>query len=180
MKICFIANVQSIHSKRWIEPLIAQGYEIYIVNYRRGAEKIKGAKEFIDLSTRFQIPKLRFLIWGLWTRRYLRIIKPDILHAHQIPAAGWIGTMAGFHPFVVSAWGSDLLVEPQKSTMRRKLFDTVFSKIDHLTVPSQLLFETAVNLDFPPACVHLIPWGVDTDAREGTASGPVALRRKAR
>ena len=45
-------------------------------------------------------------------RRVVREIAPDVLHAHYVVEHGFYGLVAGFHPYVVTAWGSDVLVEP--------------------------------------------------------------------
>ena len=41
-------------------------------------------------------------------RRQIRLFKPDFLHAHYACSFGLIGALAGFHPYVLSVWGSDV------------------------------------------------------------------------
>jgi glycosyltransferase involved in cell wall biosynthesis len=107
--------------------------------------------------------KFRFFQWGLWLKKYLAKIEPDILHAHQIPAAGWMGAVANYHPFVISGWGSDILVEPHKSLFRRLLVKFVLRRTDYLTVPSQIMHKEALKFGYPQQRLSLIPWGVETD-----------------
>ena len=178
MKICFIADVKSIHSRRWIKPLITNEHEIYVINYRRGASAIPGITEYIDLSSWYQPPKIRFLVWGVWVRGYLRNIQPQIVHAHQLLGAGWIGALAGYHPYVLSGWGSDLLVEPSKSAFRRFLLRSVLSRTDHLTVPSKIMLDAAKALGFPADQVHFIPWGVDPSVFKPIQANKSVLRKK--
>ena len=107
--------------------------------------------------------KIRFGWWGWWVRRYVHQLQPDILHAHQIPGEGWLGAMASYHPFIVTAWGSDVLLESGRSRFRRMLVQYVLKRCDMLTVPSQVMYDVAQNLVCTPEKLHLIPWGVETD-----------------
>jgi glycosyltransferase involved in cell wall biosynthesis len=162
MKLCIIADANSIHTVRWLDPYIAHGDEVYLISYRSTDRPYHGVRELIDLNKLSHTAKLRWLFWGLWIRRYVHQIRADVLHAHQIQAAGWLGYLADYHPFVVSSWGSDLLIEPNKSQFRRFLVLRVLSQCDRLTVPSSLMQEKAINLGVPEKKISLIPWGIDT------------------
>ncbi len=52
-------------------------------------------------------------------RRVLDEIQPDVFHAHYAVEHGFYGAFADYHPYVVSAWGSDLLVESHKPLGKR-------------------------------------------------------------
>jgi glycosyltransferase involved in cell wall biosynthesis len=178
MKICYITNLRSIHSTRWIEPLIEQGHEVYILNFLADSAHIKGAVEVVDLTDITNIPKFRFLIWGLWIRWYLGKIKPDILHAHQVQASGWIGAMSNYHPYIVTAWGSDLLVDPDLSKFRAALTKFVLKKVDHLTVPSKIMVKKAIDLGYPENKIHLIPWGLEKNIFSSFPDDRIETREK--
>ncbi|RME51259.1 MAG: glycosyltransferase family 1 protein [Caldilineae bacterium] len=178
MRLCYIANANSIHTVRWITPFLERGDEIYLLSPRRVERRWEGLKALVDLTQLTNTPKMRFVRWGGWIRRYLRDIQPDILHAHQIVNAGWLGTMAGYHPFVVSSWGSDLLAEPHKSAWRRFLLKMVLRRCDRLTVPSPLMHEAALALGVPPRRLRLIPWGIETDVFTPTPDDRRATRRQ--
>jgi L-malate glycosyltransferase len=162
MKICFLADGASIHTHRWVTPLIDRGYAVHVASYRPISHGVPGA-EFVDLTKLSNTRKFRFLSWAWWLRGYLADLNPDILHAHQIQAAGWLGAMSRFHPFIVSSWGSDLLIEPHKSVLRRTLVRSVLKTSDRLIVPSRLVAQAAYDLGYPTSKTHLIPWGVETD-----------------
>ena len=160
--ICFLADANSIHTHRWISPLVERGYGITLVSYTPVKRDLSFSYPVIDLPKMVNWPRLRFLVWGLWLRAYLRRLKPDILHAHQLQAAGWLGVLAGYHPFIVSSWGSDLLVEPQRSKFRRRLVKTVLDRSDRLVYTSPPQLDAARSLGYPLEKMRLIPWGVET------------------
>lgn len=178
MKLCYIVNGASIHAQRWIQPMVARNHRVFVITYQPNSQAIPGTADFIDLTQKSALPKLRFLQWGLWIRQYLKRIQPDILHAHQIPAAGWMGAMAGFHPFVVTGWGSDILLEPKKSAFRKLLVRIVLARADILTVPSSLMFNTARDLGFPEQRLRLIPWGVETNIFKPDRTNRLETRRQ--
>lgn len=160
-RICTIADANSVHTRRWIAPLVEQGCEVHLLSFRPVQQAFAGVT-VVDLTRVFNMPKLRFAYWGWWIHRYLKRVDPDILHAHQLTGAGWLGVMARRHPFIVSAWGSDLLVEPHRSRFRRFLLERVLRACDALTAPSRTMLDAAEALGVPAGKLHLIPWGVET------------------
>jgi glycosyltransferase involved in cell wall biosynthesis len=163
MRICHIADANSIHTHRWLAPALERGDQIHLISFTRVERSWQGLSELIDLTRRCTIPKVRFAYWGWWLRQYVRRTHPDILHAHQLTGAGWLGAMAGYHPFVVTGWGSDILVEPHRSALRRFLLKIVLRRSDRLTVPSRLMYDAARNLGVDETRLRLIPWGIETD-----------------
>lgn len=178
LRICYVANANSIHTKRWIEPFIREGHEISLVSYRSVTISWQGLEELVDLTKLSSIPKLRFLHWGIWLRRYARKRQPQIVHAHQIQGAGWLGAMTGYHPFVVSSWGSDVLLEPHKSAIRHYLLDYVLRHADCVTAPSTILYGALLDLGVPKDRLELIPWGIDTNVFSPEPKDHLVTRRQ--
>jgi glycosyltransferase involved in cell wall biosynthesis len=161
MRICIIANGDSVHTRRWVEPLVERGHEIAVLSYTPVRQPITGT-ETVDLTSLNNTPKFRFLLWARWIRRFLRAFAPDIVNAHQIQAAGWLGVSSGFHPLVITAWGSDLLIDPHRSSFRRKLTAAVLRGCDRLTVPSEVMLRAARELSCPAERAVIISWGIET------------------
>ena len=51
-------------------------------------------------------------------RRALAEFAPDLVNAHFVPNYGWMALLAGIRPWVLSTWGSDVLVNPQRSPLQ--------------------------------------------------------------
>ncbi len=163
MKLCYIADANSVHTWRWIRPFVERGDAVHLVSYKPVRDVPHGVAELVDLTELTNTRKIRFIRWGWWLRRYVRRLQPDILHAHQLQAAGWLGVMANYHPFIASSWGSDLLYEPNRSALRRLLVQRVLRACDRLTVPSAILYGAAQEMGYTESNLHLIPWGIETD-----------------
>jgi glycosyltransferase involved in cell wall biosynthesis len=89
-------------------------------------------------------------------RRLLDELHPDVFHAHYAVEHGFYGAV-GYHPYVVSAWGSDLLVESYKG-LNRRIARRALLAADLVTGNDASLVKRAVELGVPPektAVVHL-------------------------
>ncbi len=196
MRLCYVANPYSIHTRRWLRYFTGRGHEIYLISVSptRGSippDAIPPSVTFYDLMAQFNVRKLRYLAWGLAARRIIHRIQPDVLHVHQVAGGGWVGAVAGYHPFIVTAWGSDLLLGPRRSWIQRQLARWVLQRADYVTCVSQSLAQAARSLGADPSHLEVAPWGVDRDifrpaadkealrARLGLGSGPIVLSIRA-
>jgi glycosyltransferase involved in cell wall biosynthesis len=92
--------------------------------------------------------------------RVLDEIKPDVFHAHYAVEHGFYGSKAGFHPYVVSTWGSDLLVESH-TPLGRSIAKRALHAADLVTGNDDSLVRRAVELGVPPERSVLIHLGID-------------------
>ena len=141
----------------------------------RAFERPPRATQIIDLTTRLNLPKLRPLGWGIWLRRYLQRLRPDLLNGHHL-AGAIIGGLTGFRPFVVSTWGSEVLVEPNRSALRKALVRWALLRGDRVTTPSHLMTERAQQLGIPESKLVEIPWGIETESFRSVPEDRVATR----
>ena len=141
------------------------------------------AREMVDaIADRWLlrvVHALRYQNAGL--RRTLQAIRPDVFHGHYVVEHGFYGAFAAFHPYVVSAWGSDLLVEsyaaPNQYVARFAL-----RRADLVTVNDQSMAMRAIELGVPSSRVAVVRLGVDASFLQGPpsvnldpASGPPAV-----
>ena len=176
MRICMIADANSIHTARWVEPIVERGHEVILVSFTR-VERPPRATQIIDLTTRLNLPKLRPLGWGIWLRRYLQHLRPDLLNGHHL-AGAIIGGLTGFRPFVVSTWGSEVLVEPNRSALRKALVRWALLRGDWVTTPSHLMAEPVQQLGIPDAKIVEIPWGIELESFRAFPDDRVATRTR--
>lgn len=177
MNLLYIANANSIHTRRWIEPFVERGHNVHLLSYKSVDRPINDVN-LVDLTEILNIPKARFVFWGWWVKRYIHRLQPDILHAHQVQAAGWLGAIAEYHPFVINGWGSDILVEPHRSPLRKLLTKLVLRRCDKLIVPSQHLYDSAKALGACDSILQLIPWGIDTQVFRPPSNGASVIRQE--
>jgi len=98
----------------------------------------------------------------LEVRNIVKKIDPDVLHAHYVSHYGMYGALTGFKPFVVSAWGDDVLTEPERSRIKRHVVRYVLRKADAITCDAVHMRDAMLRLGAVPESINLINYGVDT------------------
>ncbi len=161
MRLCFISNPNSIHTRRWVNWFATHGHTVCLIADNPLQQSWENVPIY-DLPARFSSFKLKYLVWILWTRQILNRWNPDVVHAHRVNGAGWLGAFSGFHPFVVTPWGTDLYVHPYRSRWARGLARYVLTRADLVTADSADLARQAQFFGSEPQRTHLIQWGIDT------------------
>jgi len=142
MKICYLANAASIHTKRWARHFAGRRHQITVISYQPG--KIEGIQVYTLPSTFFGTPVDYFL--NLKRVRYLvQKISPDILHAHYVTSYGLFGALAGKRPLIISAWGSDVLVAPEKSWLLRQIVRFSLSRANLVTSVAEHMTQIIID-----------------------------------
>ena len=157
MKISYIST-KSIHTRRWVEYFAEKGHEVHLITPEY--DDIEGVKTY---EVNPKASKLSPFCKAIIIRNLVKKIKPDILHAHQVVPFGLYGALSGFHPFVVSAWGSDIAVFPEKSKIHRFLVKYALRKADLVHTGDESTAERLKNLSDERGRIQIIPWGIDPD-----------------
>jgi glycosyltransferase involved in cell wall biosynthesis len=176
MKLCFIANPNTTHTRRWLAYFAERAHDVHLIAEHQPETAFPDVAVH-DLTTTTNTRKLRYLIWSKTVRRLVRDLQPDVLHAHQITSAGWLAWAANYHPLVVTPWGTDLYQHPQRSPLARWLARRVLSVADLVTADSVDLLNQAVGLGADPNRSQIIQWGVDLSFFSPT-DDLFALRRR--
>lgn len=88
-------------------------------------------------------------------------MKPDLINAHFVPGYGLVGALLGQEPLVVSTWGSDILISPQKSFLHKLRAKYILKKADLVTTDAKILTKAILNLGIEGKKVVENPLGVD-------------------
>jgi len=157
MKICYLADGESIHTKRWLEYFIKVGHEVHLISFNNPS--INGIK-FHKITTHFPNLKFRYLFILNQVKKMIRKINPDVLHSHYVLTNGFLGAYSGFHPFVVSVWGSDVLVSTN-SRIYRWMVKFALKRTDLVTCDAEHIKEPLMKLGASPKKIILIYYGTD-------------------
>jgi glycosyltransferase involved in cell wall biosynthesis len=134
VKICVLGNALSIHTKRLVTYLANKGYEVHVISFRRSRIDEIPVYHYEPRCDNSIYKGFHFLRKFKEIRRLIWTIKPDILHAHYLTSYGLLGTLSGFTPLVVSAMGTDLIVDSRKSLLHRFVIASVIKKSNLVTV----------------------------------------------
>jgi glycosyltransferase involved in cell wall biosynthesis len=167
LRLAFIAPGNSIHTRRWLEYFAGRGHEVGLISYGRLAERIEGVRLLLELESFPRVDRRvtaypRFVASIVQTRRALRAFEPDIVHAHFVTGPGWLGLLASPAPLVVSAWGSDVLVDTAKPYVRL-LHRATLHRAACTMCDAEGVAERLLELGAPPVRIVRAMWGVDID-----------------
>lgn len=163
MRLCHIANPESIHNVRWLRYFAQRGYEVHLVPYHKPpAQKLDGII-VQDPTPRFGVRGLLSLQRILNVRRIVRRIKPDILHCHYVGHAGWWGALSGFHPLVLTAMGGGVLPEQgaYEGVLRKVMTPYAIRQADLITAGAQYTLDAVKRFAKKETRLSVIRRGVD-------------------
>jgi L-malate glycosyltransferase len=161
VKLCFLATSDSIHSLRWIRFFCEKGHDIHWISLTPfGSHTLAGATLY-DLSSKHG----RYVSLGLAAlkvRKIIQCIDPDIVHAHYAGSYGVLAAIAGFHPFVLTAWGSDILFAGQ-DPVKGTLVKWVLRKACLITCDAYHMADAMRALGADTTKMELVFFGVEVD-----------------
>jgi glycosyltransferase involved in cell wall biosynthesis len=165
MRFCYLANASSVHTCRWVRYFVERGHEVHVISFENA--QIEGAKiHFLKLP--LLVKNATFPLKVAYTYKMKTLIKriqPDALHAHYVTNYGLFGALCNFKPFVITAWGSDVLIVPEArfiSMIKAYIARYVLRKADLITCDAKHMKEAMRRLGIAPQKISIICFGVDT------------------
>jgi len=131
-QILFLADINSIHTERWVKSLLEREFKIALFSLsRKSTSWVDGLENFeyhcyginsdeIKSSRRFG--KLSYFSAQKEVRKYAKSIEPSIVHAHYASSYGTLARQLGHPRTILSLWGSDVYEFPKRSPIHRVLF----------------------------------------------------------
>jgi glycosyltransferase involved in cell wall biosynthesis len=169
MKVLLLANPLSTHLIKWANGLNERGIEILIFGLTEFDKK--KFRSGIQLET-FKAPqfnkwrlinsflKITYVLGIYRLKKVIKEYAPDLVHSHYASSYGLLGALSGFHPFIISAWGSDISMFPNYSFLHRSLLTFNFGRADEILSTSKFLREEIRK--YTGRKILLTPFGVDT------------------
>jgi glycosyltransferase involved in cell wall biosynthesis len=169
MRLCYLADGGSVHTRRWLRHFAEQGHEVHLISLEPSG--VPGVQEH-RLARRFG-NKLDYLAAIPRVRRLVKSIRPDLLHAHYATSYGFLGALSGLRPFVLTAWGSDILVTPRESALMRHVVGWVLERADAITSDAEFMTDAILEMGGRGKTLT-IPLGVS----KGLLDAPVDAPRR--
>jgi len=134
MKICYIGNANSIHTQRFAKWFADEGHEVHLICptlYKNNNDGVyfKNVQLHQLKLISIRLPS-NLLFYTFQVKKIIKNINPDVLHAHYITYDGLIGALTGFHPFIITPWGRDILIAPDKNLISKFFIKYALKKAD--------------------------------------------------
>jgi len=172
LTICFLgeAKKEDVFALRWAKYFAEKGHDVRLISYSQpdwsddelGKMKIYVLeKKFPEMKSWLFNAVFNFPLIMLRVRKLIREINPDILHAQCVTSYGTIGAFTGFHPFLLTAYGSDILINPLKNKLIGIATRYVLKKADLITCDAQHVKDAMIKFGVKPERVRIINFGID-------------------
>lgn len=170
MRVLLLSDAFSSHTIKWANSLAKNGIEIILFSlsdYKEGEYSKEiiivnmNLSNSIEERSRNSFLKISYLQVIFKLKKYIKYYKPDILHAHYASSYGLLGALSGFHPFIISVWGSDIFEFPKISFLHTAVIRYNLSKADRVLATSNYL--KAESQKYTNKEITITPFGIDTN-----------------
>jgi len=160
LKLCYLASSESIHTRRWLTYFTDRGHQVHLITLHKPV-RVKGViiHHMSSIASRYK--DIAFLLNYWKIKKIVKEIKPDILNGFFLVNYGFYAATLGYHPLVVSAFGSDVLVHPQKSRRFYRMAKFALEKADLVTSLAKFVEKPLIALGAKPNQIVTTPLGVD-------------------
>lgn len=155
-RIVYLANAANIHTQRWAKHFAKTGWRVFVLSFQDS--QIENV-EVIHLKTKLGV--IGYLSALFEVRKFLRDIKPAILHAHYASGYGLLGSLIAYHPYVISVWGSDVYEFPKRSFIHKSIFKFNMRRADSICSTSHDMAREIGK--YSNKEIVVTPFGIDCD-----------------
>jgi len=164
MNLLYFSRRYTTHDRRFLESLSAAACRVSYLRLH---------SEDLDLralpSGVVSIPCVAASSHGAnyWTvyrrlRRVLAEVKPQVMIAGPVQTAALLGALTGYSPLLTMSWGSDLLVEADRSRAMRAATRFVLRRSAGVLGDCQAVRDAVTRFaSMPEDRIVTFPWGVD-------------------
>lgn len=157
MRIALLSAAKSVHTRRWAQALAGRGHQVALFS-------AAGHGSFDAVPThclKSGVPA-GYYFGGRELKALLDAFKPDVLNAHYATGYGTLARKCGFHPLLLSVWGSDIYNFPQKSAFHRHILQKNLENATAVASTSRLMAERTKKYFLSEKKIFITPFGVDT------------------
>lgn len=178
IRVLLLSHSSSVHTIKWASSLSARGVEVCVFGLNScesksyvsfpGVSVISlGLGQNVIRSGQGSFQKILYFKALLQVRQAIKDFRPDIVHAHYATSYGLLGALSGFHPYVLSVWGSDVFDFPNVSFVHRGLLQFNLLRADKILSTSHvMMLETR---KYTSKVIEVTPFGIDLAAFKSQA-----------
>lgn len=170
MKVVLLSDPSSAHTIKWANGIHSKGVDVLVYGfsvtdpsqYKSGIEiEVFKIPEYIRWKSDGNLLKVAYLLSVPKLRRVIKNFKCDILHSQSVSSYGLLGALSRFHPHVMSVWGNDVYIFPNKNKIYEKLIRYNLSTGDLITSSSKTMAKYSQK--FVDKEIFVTPGGIMLD-----------------
>ena len=120
MRLIILADSAAPHTRRWAKWFAHKGHDVHVISFN--PDSLPNYEPAVvhtlwnyKSNNSILIRALKIFIILFRIRLILNKFPPDLVHAHSAGGYAWAGAIIGFKPFVITPWGTDLLIDIKNS-----------------------------------------------------------------
>lgn len=166
MKICFFSDAIAEHTRRWVKFFAQNGHEVHLISFNE-----KKLDDYNPVNVHIILKRfagnniisrlLNFLFIYKDVKKVVKEINPNVVHAHSVTSYSWIVMLCKLHPYVVTPWGTDVLIDMKKSFFNRMISKRTLSKADYITTDAHHVKDEMINFNIEKSKIEIIMFGFD-------------------
>lgn len=157
MKLVFLGP-STIHLIKWTNEMAKRGHEVYLITLHNSKEPVEPKVKFIELPFK---PPFGFYLNTPFLKYLLKKIKPDLMNTHYASSYGTLARLSGFHPNLLSVWGSDVFEFPYISKFNMRLIQKNIREADRVASTSKVMKKQVELLWKPQKDITVTPFGIN-------------------
>ncbi len=168
MKILLLSDTYSEHTEKWALGLANKGVEVGLFSFNKASYEWYSHPNITvffepekKINAESTLTKLAYLKYVTILKKIIKHFQPDVLHAHYATSYGLVGALSGFHPYVISSWGTDVMKFPNKNFVAKSILKYNYRSADLLCATSETIKECIQQVIQKD--VTVVPFGVDLE-----------------
>ena len=163
MRVLYVSSNGGIHDYRFLKKLV-ENYDVLFLHYAANEiiDEIDKLENLQIISKKPAFKPFPLISESGHFKRVLNEFKPDIVHTGYVWQVGILAALADFHPHLSMPWGSDILIEPDSSFIKRKLVRKVMNQCDHIQCDAEFVKRKIIkDYKLSENKITVFPWGID-------------------
>jgi glycosyltransferase involved in cell wall biosynthesis len=181
-KVVHLGMGTSIHVQRWVNEFAKRGWDVAFITFENPKNAEFHPNVNLHVMNRENIPWLGYILNSSKISKLIKVIDPDLVHAHSVDAYGIYALLAKQlpvpKPVVITAWGFYHI--KMHKWFKRSYEKKALSYADMITTQDRGLMQSlAEGFSIPKEKFRVFHWGIDlTRFKKGYEKEVSELRKK--
>lgn len=166
LKLLILSDTAAPHTRRWANWFHEQGNEVSVVSLNpQNCDGYAGPTIFHVWKASSRngtlIRAMKLIVVYIRLMRVVNQTRPDVIHAHSTGAYAWLAFLTR-RPYVVTPWGTDLLIDAKNSRINWRVTVHVLKRARLVTTDGAHFVQILEGMGIPSSRILKHMFGTDT------------------